>query len=534
MKSIPSSGRWQSSSAKDNEFLAAESISALARGLQRAQGFTLFVAVCNKPRECEQLTRMLEEAMPAVGFHHVRVSPTTTDLLAEVLAQVPDMTGPILITDIDRAIQGDSPKHSILETLNLQRPDWAKRVNQAVVLWTPELLLPLIGREAPDFLDWRSDTIHFPDLSDEQVELVREIALPWEAASKSLKAREERADELKQRLAETSQNPDRVAMAARGVWLLELTADSASLGRREEALKAAQGALDIYRELVKDRPDAFLPDLAGSLNNLGNTLSELGRREEALQTAQKALDIYRRLAKDRPDAFLPDLAGSLNNLGNTLSELGRREEALKAAQEALDIYRRLAKDRPDAFLPDLARSLNNLGNMLSGLGRREEALKTAQEALHVYRELVKDRPDAFSPDLAGSLNNLGNRLSDLGRREEALKAAQESLDIRRQLAKDRPNVFLPDLATSLGTLGTCLAADARPGEAVEAFAAGVRALSSPFSRLPVAFAPLMRSLVSHYLRHLEELGESADMGLLGPILAKFEEMKNAEGGLSEK
>ena len=52
------------------------------------------------------------------------------------------------------------------------------------------------------------------------------------------------------------------------------------------------------------------------------------------------------LAKDRPDAFLPDLAMSLNNLGIRLSNLGRREDALKASQEAVDIYRALAKDRP--------------------------------------------------------------------------------------------------------------------------------------------------------------------------------------------
>jgi hypothetical protein len=34
---------------------------------------------------------------------------------------------------------------------------------------------------------------------------------------------------------------------------------------------------------------------------------------------------YRRLAAHPPDAFLPDLARSLNNLGNRLSEMGRRE-----------------------------------------------------------------------------------------------------------------------------------------------------------------------------------------------------------------
>jgi tetratricopeptide (TPR) repeat protein len=98
-----------------------------------------------------------------------------------------------------------------------------------------------------------------------------------------------------------------------------------------------------------------------SLHNLGIRLSEMGRRAEALQATQEAVDLYRRLAAQRPDAFLPYLAGSLHNLGNRLSEMGRRAEALQATQEAVDLYRRLAAQRPDAFLPDLAMSLDNLG-----------------------------------------------------------------------------------------------------------------------------------------------------------------------------
>ncbi len=107
------------------------------------------------------------------------------------------------------------------------------------------------------------------------------------------------------------------------------------LGRREEALAAAQEAVDIRRRLAAARPDAFLPDLASSLNNLGNRLSELGRREQALANAQEATDTYRRLAAARPDAFLPNLAGSLGNLGNRLTELGRPNEALSARREVV-------------------------------------------------------------------------------------------------------------------------------------------------------------------------------------------------------
>ncbi|HEX2074239.1 MAG TPA: hypothetical protein VHF92_10675, partial [Geodermatophilus sp.] len=70
--------------------------------------------------------------------------------------------------------------------------------------------------------------------------------------------------------------------------------------------------------------------------------------------------LLRQLAAARPDAFLPDLAMSLNNLAAFLSALGRREEALERAAEAERVYRQLAAARPDAFLPDLAMSLNNL------------------------------------------------------------------------------------------------------------------------------------------------------------------------------
>ncbi|MEZ4606335.1 MAG: tetratricopeptide repeat protein [Deinococcales bacterium] len=57
-----------------------------------------------------------------------------------------------------------------------------------------------------------------------------------------------------------------------------------------------------------------MPDLATSLNNLGKMYSDLGQRSETLKATERALDIYEKLAQSNPDAFLPDLAMSLNNL----------------------------------------------------------------------------------------------------------------------------------------------------------------------------------------------------------------------------
>jgi hypothetical protein len=44
---------------------------------------------------------------------------------------------------------------------------------------------------------------------------------------------------------------------------------------------------------------------------------------EAVEVTREAAEHYRQLAKARPDAFLPNLAMSLNNLGAMLSELSK-------------------------------------------------------------------------------------------------------------------------------------------------------------------------------------------------------------------
>ncbi|MER5966377.1 tetratricopeptide repeat protein [Streptomyces sp. NPDC002057] len=59
-----------------------------------------------------------------------------------------------------------------------------------------------------------------------------------------------------------------------------------------------------------------------------------------------------------PDAYLPDLATSLNNLSVALGKVGRRAEALAAAEEATRIRRALAEATPERFDADLRRSLD--------------------------------------------------------------------------------------------------------------------------------------------------------------------------------
>ncbi len=304
------------------------------------------------------------------------------------------------------------------------------------------------------------------------------------------------------------------------------------LGRREEALNASEEAVRLHRELAAAQPEAFTPDLARSLNNLSNRLSGLGRREDALNVSEEAVRLYRELAAARPEAFTPDLASSLNNLSIRLSALGRREDALKASEETVRLYRELAAARPEAFTPDLAGSLNNLSNRLSGLGRREDALKASEEAVRLYRELAAARPEAFTPDLAALLSNLSACLSDLGRREEAVDVIEEAVSLRRELAAARPEAFTPDLASSLGVHGHCLAGLGRAEAAAGASRKGVERLAPMFLALPAAFAPLMQGLVENYRWQCEAAGVAEDAAMLAPIVEVLERLEGDDGTLA--
>ncbi|MGN6870834.1 MAG: tetratricopeptide repeat protein, partial [Solirubrobacteraceae bacterium] len=167
------------------------------------------------------------------------------------------------------------------------------------------------------------------------------------------------------------------------------------------------------REGLAPENPAFLNDLAGSLNNLGNRYSDVGRRADAVAPAERAVEICEELAAENP-AFLNNLAGSLNNLGISYGEVGRRADSVAPTERAVGIYEELAAENP-AFIPSLASSLGNLGNRYSDVGRRADAVAPTERAVGIYEGLAAENP-VFLPDLARSLNNLATGYSETGDR----------------------------------------------------------------------------------------------------------------------
>jgi tetratricopeptide (TPR) repeat protein len=89
---------------------------------------------------------------------------------------------------------------------------------------------------------------------------------------------------------------------------------------------AIQESFKLCRQLAADQPAAYNLDLACSLNNLSNCLSDLGHLEDALITIQEAVKLCRQLAAERHTVFNSLLAHSLSN---HQSHLGNQEDALK-------------------------------------------------------------------------------------------------------------------------------------------------------------------------------------------------------------
>ena len=241
-----------------------------------------------------------------------------------------------------------------------------------------------------------------------------------------------------------------------------------SLNDFTKAKQYYEEILVTYRALATKNPQAYNPDLAGTLNNLGLLLSNNNEIKQAKDCYQEALDIKRDLAKKNPQAYNPDLAMILNNLANLLSNNNEIKQAQIYYQEALDIRRELATKNPQAYNPDLAMTLNNLGILLSNNNEIKQAKDCYQEALDIKRDLAKKNPQAYNPDLAVTLNNLGILYYQINNRKEAEQAYKEALAIRKILAENNPSAYEIVYAQTM-TFGIfCLGKDPKDIEQIKA------------------------------------------------------------------
>ncbi len=179
------------------------------------------------------------------------------------------------------------------------------------------------------------------------------------------------------------------------------------------------------------------PDVATSLNNLGEAHRVQGRYAEARALYERALAIREHaLGTDHPD-----VAHSLNGLGVAYQDEGRYAEALALFERVRAIRERALGPEH----PDVARSLTNIGLAHWKQGRYAEA-----QALFARVRAICERtlgPD--HPDVARSLNNLACIHLEQGQYAEGQVLLEGALAIfERALGPDHP--LMGQLLDNLG------------------------------------------------------------------------------------
>jgi tetratricopeptide (TPR) repeat protein len=378
--------------------------------------------------------------MPVAAIEVVELAEKAKDPLEEVASVLEaGKTGPVMVLGLEEAVPSSRPSHPVLHTLNLQRPEWRKRIPRPVVFWIPEYVLSLLGVEAPDFLDWRSDTIFFPAAEPMLDFLTSDVWAGGLDGNLPAAHRRARMEELQSRLRAASvASTDRAVQAARSAWLTELGNHLRVFGEMDAAENAYRKSLEIEREL--QRP----ANVAVAYNNLG-TLALMRRRPElAAEMFEKSIAIDEQIENRE------GLAIGYSNLAaasSAQSSFARAEELFKKALEL----------RENPSPRDLAVAYSNLAHVQL----RQNRIEAAESLLKKTLRLSEESGDRLN--LAAHYRFLAEAYFKRG----DFKGAAGYL--RKALAIDQEILYRDGMARDFALIGALEQTRGNPGRARRSF-----------------------------------------------------------------
>ncbi len=421
----------------------------------------------------------------SLKYKVLEVAPLT--LLQQFLEQHPTTKG-LLITDLEPAVTANP---NLLTQLNFAREELS-RLGLPLLFWLNTRTHTLVQREAADLYDQRSGSVIYIDATLQTVDEGRfeqYKAVQTTKDNADLQQYQARLQLLQNQLNEAEKQGWPPASIANEivVELLEIYVelpDSANLlnqllnkyeaaiddsnpdnlfrvARAYNYLVQLEKAIDLYKatvtlycQLAEKNPQAFLPSVAHTLNNLANLHWNTNNYNLAASEYQEALFIFRHLAEKNPLFYLPYVATTLNNLA--VLHINANEYSLAAIEcgESLDIRRKLAEKNPYTYLPQVANTLNNLAILHRNMNEYSLATKEFEEALGIYRQLAERNQQLFLLDVAKNLNNLANLHLNLNEYNLASSEFGEALGIYRQLAVKNPQAYLPSVGITLNNLAS--------------------------------------------------------------------------------
>jgi tetratricopeptide (TPR) repeat protein len=339
--------------------------------------------------------------MPDLAPVIVELDESIGDPLEAVRERLPEGSrGPILLLGLERSNPSRGNDRPVLRELNLQRPLW-RELGRPVVLWVPEYLLALLGHEAPDFIDWRSDTLEFPVSVDAPgTERVFEPSLGVAASDLPAEAADRRIEELEFRL--RSCGGDGLSPTEID-WRVELAQLLIQRGHVERAL----GWLELGTSEGAGRAELLVA--RGRIDAMG------GGIQAARAAFEEALAIFEAAGDEQSRAV------TLGYIARLQAQSGDVSGALALHEERLSIFESLGDVRSRAVtLGDIARMKAQSGDLSGALALHEEQLSIFESLGDVHSRAV-------------TLGDLANMRMEMGQSEEARRLQEEQLEVTRRL-----------------------------------------------------------------------------------------------------
>lgn len=204
----------------------------------------------------------------------------------------------------------------------------------------------------------------------------------------------------------------------------------AKKGLFDNALRSLQKCLEIQEEVF----GAYSPEVAITRSHLGHTIVLRGNDDDELLEHRGALQQYRKALVIRERALGEDhldVAGSYQNIGESLCKLGDFQGALAAYRESLSILESLLGENH----ADVALGHSMLGNVLYQQGDFQAAMEEYSIALAIREEVFGKTHQTT----AESHTEIGKLLAEVQDYEEAEARHRKALRIRETVvSKNSP------------------------------------------------------------------------------------------------
>ncbi len=401
----------------------SDQLTAMRRMLAASRGaFSLSIAVCNSPALRSYLVdRLVKDES---SFFRIAVPNGTEDVLAAVrLGLGSREPSALFVVDLEDSLPSDGPRPAI-RSLNATREKW-RCFSCPVVFWLPEYAVKLLAVEAKDFWAWRSHEFEFvADLSEPKTSENAastgglDAILGLDAERKRF-----RIDELRERIRNVGEHPDRELTVHVVAWLSELGTLLRVIGEMDEAERMHRQALEIDEELGR------LEGMAVDYGNLGLIYRTRGDLDRAEEMHRKALEIDEKLG------LLEGMAADYGNLGLIYSTRGDLDLAEEMFCKGLEIDEELGR------LDGMAGHYGNLGVVHKARGDLDRAEEMFGKGLEIDEKL--GRLDG----MATHYGNLGVVYDTRGDHDRAEKMHRKALEVDERLGR------LEGMANHYGNLG---------------------------------------------------------------------------------